>query len=382
MRLLLISQDFPPDIGGIQTYCYELATRFTKYNEDFSVVVPNKKTADEIDIGLPYTVHRVKSSNAMLPYTAVPVIRSLTRKGKFDTTFHAQWQTVLGVLKSRENGDVKKIFAAAHGRELLFNPFRNDSYIGKKYVKYRRWLLSKVDHFFAVSHYTANLLIHEGVAKERISVMPNGTNPNEFYPTSVDKLRTDLHLDQQPIIMTITRLVPRKGVDIGIKAIKKVVQTHPEVQYMIVGDGEHMPELKSLVDELKLNKNVTFLGKVPHKYVNSYYNLGVIFIMTPRTEPLNIEGFGIVYLEANACGKPVIGSRSGGIPDAIVDGETGLLVNEENPDQLAAAIIKLLEDKKLANDMGERGRKRIINETNWDIIAEKIHKIMIKSLTK
>jgi phosphatidylinositol alpha-1,6-mannosyltransferase len=376
MRILLISQDFPPDIGGIQTYCYELADRFYKNNEDFAVLAPKKKADLEVDLSLPYKVHRVISSNALLPYTSLRVIKSLTRK-KFDTTFHAQWQTVLPALSNRKKGYIKQIFAAAHGRELLFNPFNNDSFAGRRYVSYRRWLLSKVDHFFAVSRYTANLLKNEGVSDERITVMPNGTNPDEFYPTETSEFRNKLDLNNKRIVMTITRLVPRKGVDTVLRAMRSVVKKYEDVLYLIVGGGYDLERLESLVSEFNLKNNVRFLGKVPHSKVKSYYNLCDVFVMTPRTEPLNIEGFGIVYLEANACGKPVIGSTSGGIPDAIIDGKTGLLVEEDNPEQLANAILQLLDDSNLAEKLGKQGRERVINETNWDTIAHKIHEKML-----
>lgn len=378
MRLLLISQDFPPDIGGIQTYCYELSDRFAQYNDYFSVIAPQKKTAQTIDSELPYKVHRIISSNSMLPYTSMPAVKSLIISKKIDTTFHAQWQTVISALGAKKRGDINRIFAAAHGRELLFNPFKNDSFAGRKYVTYRRWLLSKVDHFFAVSRYTADLLIKEGVEKKRITVMPNGTNPQQFFPVSSDKLRDELDLNDRPVVMTITRLVPRKGVDTSIRAMKEVISDIPDALYLIVGDGEDMARLQSIVKEMNLEDNVRFLGRVPHNYVNEYYNLCDVFVMTPRTESLNIEGFGIVYLEANACGKPVIGSKSGGIPDAIVDGETGILVDEDEPVQLAKAIVRLLNDKELARKMGKNGRQRVNDETNWDIIAKKIHKKMIE----
>ncbi|HKJ47218.1 MAG TPA: glycosyltransferase family 4 protein [Balneolales bacterium] len=376
MRLLLISQDFPPDIGGIQTYCFELADRFYKNNEDFAVLAPKKKKDQDVDLSLPYKVHRVLSSNALLPYTSLPVIKSLTRN-KYDTTFHAQWQTVLPALPNRKKGYIKRVFAAAHGRELLFNPFNNDSFAGRRYVAYRRWLLSQVDHFFAVSRYTANLLMNEGVSEDRITVMPNGTNPGEFYPTETSELRNKLDLNSKRIIMTITRLVPRKGVDNVLSAMRSVIKKYDNALYLIVGGGNDLERLESLVSEFNLNNNVRFLGKVPHSKVKSYYNLCEVFVMTPRTEPLNIEGFGIVYLEANACGKPVIGSTSGGITDAIIDGKTGLLVDEDNPEQLADAILQLLDDSKLAEKLGKQGRERVIKETNWDTIAHNIHEKML-----
>ncbi len=154
MRLLFVSQDFPPDIGGIQTYTYELAVRFESMFEKFALIVPDHKRGNTIDDILDFKIHRIKGSNSMLPYTMSFVYSKIAKEGKFDISFHSQWQTIAPAIRSKTNGYPQKIYVAAHARELLFNPY-GKGMLGRWFEKRRNKLLKKVDHFFPVSHYTA-----------------------------------------------------------------------------------------------------------------------------------------------------------------------------------------------------------------------------------
>jgi phosphatidylinositol alpha-1,6-mannosyltransferase len=300
----------------------------------------------------------------------------LLKRREINTTFHAQWQTLPFSILAKKEGLVDTIFNAAHARELLFNPFDGIPFLSDKYEHYCKWALSKADFHFPVSEYTADLLVERGVSRDQIEVIGNGTNPDQFYPTEVDELRNELGFNGKKILLTITRLVPRKGVDTVIKAMGQLRDEYSDLKYLVVGDGEQMEELKALSEKLNLSDRVTFAGRVPHEKLNAYYNLGDIFVMPSKTMEPDVEGFGIVFLEANACGKPVIGSRSGGIPSAIVEDETGLLVDEDNPNQLAQKISHLLEHPDVAARLGKRGRERILHEANWDSVAEKMYNIM------
>jgi len=142
------------------------------------------------------------------------------------------------------------------------------------------------------------------------------------------------------------------------------------------GSGPDSFRLKRLCDTLNLQDHVKFLGRIPEEELPYYYSLADVFVMPAKSDPPDVEGFGIVFLEANACKTPVIGSKSGGIPDAIVDGETGLLVDENDAEQLAMAIWKLITNDELSHQMGEAGRKRILSEINWDTSAQKILAVM------
>jgi phosphatidylinositol alpha-1,6-mannosyltransferase len=185
-------------------------------------------------------------------------------------------------------------------------------------------------------------------------------------------------LGSEKILLSVSRLVSKKGIDTTIKAFAKVLKKHPSSRYIIVGNGEQKKELQRLAAALNIADSVQFVGSIQHhhrKLVN-YYNACDVFVQPSKTERSNVEGFGIVFLEANACGKPVIGSFSGGIPSAVVNNETGILVQERDPSALAEAINKLFSNPSLAREMGKKGRKRVEDTANWNVISSQLLDMM------
>lgn len=373
MRLLLVTQDFPPNTGGIETYCFELAKRFAKSTEHFAVLAPSQKNAKSLDKNLPYSVYRIPVKNSLLPLMIPIPVMYFSMMQKFDTVLHAQWQTVGASVLSKKLGYPKHIYVAAHARELLISPFYGKG--GRASGKLHSWrkkLLAKVDGFFPVSKYTASILIEEGISDHKIHVVGNGTDPEVFKPQNTSSLAEELNLSDKKVILTICRLVSRKGIDLVLHALKKVTEQRQDVVYLIGGIGPDEQRLKSLVSEFGLGEYVRFLGRIPDDKMASYYSISDVFVMPASNEPPDVEGFGIVFLEANACGTAVIGSKTGGIPDAVIHGETGYLIDEQNPGQLVDYLIKLLNNKELATKMGVQGRKRILNEATWDSVAASI----------
>jgi len=184
--------------------------------------------------------------------------------------------------------------------------------------------------------------------------------------------------DRGRIILTVGGLVARKGHDMVIRALPRLRQTVPDVMYLIVGDGPYRTQLETLAVALGVQDHVIFVGKVPGEYLPDIYALSDVFVM-PSREQLNVcdvEGFGIVFLEANACGKPVVGGRSGGIPDAIIDGVTGLLVNPHDPEDIANALARLLTDGDLAVRIGRQGRLRVASDFNWARLGRRVRGIL------
>ena len=157
-----------------------------------------------------------------------------------------------------------------------------------------------------------------------------------------------------------------------LKALPEVLKIIPNLIYLIGGTGPTRKPLESLVKSLNLKDLVKFLGYIPKEDLSSYYHLSDMFIMPNREVGTSVEGFGIVFIEANACKKPVIAGRSGGALDAVVDGKTGLLVNPEDHSDIAKALIKLLSNEKLAKQMGEIGYNRVKNELTWERIVSKM----------
>jgi phosphatidylinositol alpha-1,6-mannosyltransferase len=171
--------------------------------------------------------------------------------------------------------------------------------------------------------------------------------------------------------MTVARLVPRKGIDSVLRALQVLLSRFPTLTYAIVGDGPDRARLMALSDSLGVSAHVRFSSRVGHDLVD-YYNACDLFVMPAREETGDIEGFGLVFLEAGACEKPVIGARAGGVVDAIIDGVTGLLVAPDDITALAHAIDSCLSDPASARAMGHAARERILRECSWAQAADRI----------
>jgi len=171
-------------------------------------------------------------------------------------------------------------------------------------------------------------------------------------------------------------LVARKGQDTVIKSLPKILAKVPDVHYVIAGKGEDETRLKELVTELGLTDHVTFTGKFAENEKAAWYNLCDVFAMVSRIEKsVDIEGFGIVYLEANALSKPVVGANVGGVPDAVANNQTGILVNNpSSTTEVAAAITKLLMNHDLATQLGKHGQDRIKKQFDWDQLVKRLEK--------
>jgi phosphatidylinositol alpha-1,6-mannosyltransferase len=240
------------------------------------------------------------------------------------------------------------------------------------------------DRIVAVSRFSAGLAERIGVPPNRISVVHPGCDAETFIPKRAEPELLSRVLgarSQDRVILTIGSLVARKGHDMVIRALPMVLRAIPDTTYLIVGDGPCRRDLEAQARELGVAERVVFAGQVCDAELPDYYALSDVFIMASReqVEDCTVEGFGIVYLEANACGKPVIGGRSGGVPDAVQDGETGLLVDPRSPEKIARALISLLSDRTRAARMGRVGRARVVQEFSWSRMAEQVYHVLCSS---
>ena len=381
MRLLVVSQDFPPAIGGIQTYAAELARRFASRCEAVHVIAPAGPGAEAIDNDSPATVHRIACSSDLLCARAIPKIAALARRERLDTAFHAQWMTAAGSLLARPTGWPRRVFVAAHGRELLLRPVAKIAPMQRLYDRARTRALTSADGVIAVSHYTAGLAARLGVASGRLHVVPNGTDPERFVALPRDHARARAFrsrhgLNGRRVVLTLGRLVPHKGIDTAIAAIARLRERHPDVIYVIAGDGEDRDRLETLVRDGGVQDHVCFLGRVPDHEIVSCFAASDVFVTLSREASPAVEGFGVVFLEAAAAGRPSIGARTGGIPDAIASGETGLLVPPDDAVAAAQAIGRLLDDPVFAARLGAQGRRRVETGHTWAFAADRIHSIL------
>jgi phosphatidylinositol alpha-1,6-mannosyltransferase len=234
-------------------------------------------------------------------------------------------------------------------------------------------LYKGADAIIANSRHTKELLELIGVRPERIHVIHPGVNAAEFRATE-DARRTvrQRHgLGEAVTLLTMGRLQRRKGQDMVIKALPLIKERFPKVKYLIVGTGEEHASLQRLAQDHGVREDVVFAGSISDGDRAAYYAACDLFVMPNRQIEADIEGFGIVFLEAGAAGKPVIGGKSGGTGEAIVDGVTGVRVEGESVEAVAAAVIDLVAHPEKARAMGEQGRLRVETEFNWESVVER-----------
>ena len=373
MRLLFVTQDFPPDMGGIQTYCWELSARFAQRRGSFHLIAPTRPNDAEIDASRRFPIHRLRTRPDLLGLRALPFVPRLAHEVAFDVAVHVQWQTAFTSFLSRFlTGYPRKIVITLHGRDTVFNPF-NIPPLAKGYNALRRTAVSEADLVLPVSQFLAQRARKFGATAEQVKVISNATNPDVFYPDPDPSLRADLGAEDRPLVLSAGRLVPKKGFDTALRAMDQIRETVPDALLLIAGDGPERSSLEKLTRSLDLGNHVHFLGAVPQDELRRYYSTADVFLMAGRQTQGDVEGFGLVFLEANACGTPVVGARVGGVPDAIVDGKTGHLVPPEDPDATASAVSTLLTDPARAASMGEQGRARVLTSLNWDAVADRIY---------
>ena len=287
----------------------------------------------------------------------------------------ATWELSEGLIKHKKKYSFSLI-TVLHGLEVT----RLNS---NKYKKRIPKFIQTIDHsdqVIAVSNYTNNEAISI-TGTQKIITIPNFVNTTEFFPQSISECRNKFQLHQSDkILLSLSRLVKRKGHDIVIRAIQIVKEKVPEIKYLIAGTGDnpYKKMLKQLVNDLELQSYVHFVGYIEENKKPLLYNASDIYIMNSldTDQKGDSEGFGITFLEANACGKPVIGTNVGGIPDALDNNVSGILVEPNDPNATAEAIIQLFSNKIFYNKLSVNGLSRVNNQFSLSNIGGKYQQIM------
>jgi phosphatidylinositol alpha-1,6-mannosyltransferase len=275
-----------------------------------------------------------------------------------------------------------KVAVVAHGMEITKNGHRPRRQTGI------RWTFGLADLSVAVSRFTRERILEAGVSPDQVRVLPCGVDPDRFRPRDRAAARARFGFGDRSVVLTLARLVSRKGHDLVIRALQEVRRSVPDVLYVIAGPesrrsgpragpgsragaGTYEDRLRALARQCGVGDAVRFLGYVEEETLPDLYAASDVYAMPSRhfLGDGNFEGFGISYLEANACGVPVIGADTGGVADAIVDGVTGWLIPPEDTAPLAARLAGLLADPAAARRMGEAGRERVLREFTWERVA-------------
>jgi len=363
-RTLVITNDFPPRPGGIQTFGYEIVRRFDP--ESVTVLTSNWEGAAEFDAAQDFKIVRANTQTLVPSKSTLSMAREIVVAENITRVLFGA-AAPLGLLASplRKLG-VTNIVGMTQGHET-----------GWAMTPGTRQALRKIgnntDYLTYISEYThkkiAKALSPDAAARMR-RIVP-GVNATEFSPgnlSSGNQLRTELDWIDRPVIVCVSRLMARKGQDELIRALPEIQQTAPNASLIIVGDGPYRKDLERLVKKLGLENFVHLTGKVSQTELSKWYAAGDIFAMPCRTRMggWDVEGLGIVFLEGSATGLPVIVGDSGGAVDAVIDSETGYLVDGTNTAEIADRIAYLFANPDVAKKMGEAGRNWVTQEWTWD----------------
>jgi phosphatidyl-myo-inositol dimannoside synthase len=344
--ILMPAYDFKPLLGGVANYGHELAVQFSK-RARVHVVSRKLPGMEEFDRDLPYEITRIRTPySALLSFPLFArTLRRLIRAQPPDAVFCPIWLPDGAACRWALGQAPIPYFVAAHGTEV-FDDFASKRNSVRTVLtrQLKRKVFQQAEKVFPVSEYTRRAVLEEAGGNERRTItVNNGVNAAIFKRTAP---KSDVAAKYRPngerILLTVTRLYPYKGVDRMLESLPAISRAVPGVRYLVVGPGPDRPRLEALTARLSLQAQVRFLGSLALSEVVELYNVADLFVMLSRDEPPDVEGFGLVFLEAAACGLPSVGGRSGGIPDAIDEGRSGWLVDPCNTQEIAATIIELL----------------------------------------
>ncbi|MER8221890.1 glycosyltransferase family 4 protein [Streptomyces sp. NPDC094143] len=378
-KTLIVTNDFPPRPGGIQAFLHNMALRLDPgqlvvYASTWKRTREGVEATRAFDAEQPFTVVRDRTTMLLpTPGATRRAVRLLREHGCTSVWFGAAAPLGLMAPALRVAG-AERLVATTHGHEA-----------GWAQLPAARQLLRRIgdatDTITYLGEYTrsriASALTPEAAA--RMVQLPPGVDEKTFHPGSGgDEVRARLGLTDRPVVVCVSRLVRRKGQDTLIRAMPRILAAEPDTVLLVVGGGPYEKDLRRLAHETGVAASVRFTGSVPWSELPAHYGAGDVFAMPCRTRRggLDVEGLGIVYLEASATGLPVVAGDSGGAPDAVLDGETGWVVRGGSPEEAADRITTLLGDAELRRRMGERGREWVEQKWRWDLLAEHLENLL------
>jgi phosphatidylinositol alpha-1,6-mannosyltransferase len=375
-KTLCITNDFGPRAGGIETFVMGLIERLP-YS---SVIVYTSQQGDTTEYDKTwldkYGVEVIRDRTKILLPTprVLKSVKKIIERQRIQVVFFGAAAPLAVMAGSLRKVGVTKVVALTHGHEVWWAkvwPFR----LAIRYIG------SRVDHLTYLGGFTQREIsraLTESAVAAMVKIAP-GIDTEHFSPqAAAAELRATLGLAEKKVIVSVGRLVHRKGQDSLISAMPQILQSHPEAHILMVGSGPYKDYLEKLAAKLKVQGSITFIGRIQHADLPIYISAGDIFAMPSRSRlaGLEVEGLGIVYLEASSCGLPVVAGKSGGAPDAVIEGETGLTVDGRDSQEIAIAVISLFDDPVRAQAMGLRGREWIYSNWRWEIWANNFSQLL------
>jgi phosphatidyl-myo-inositol dimannoside synthase len=377
MSSLLVTSDFPPAFGGgISRYCHSLCLHS---GGKIGAVAPALGSYQEYDARQPFPVFRrhVPMSRTLWARLLQAAIlgfhsTSLARRKGTEALLFGHWYLGLVGPIFRKAANTP-FFVFLYGGEL--DRFPDDS-LASRWVM---WALGQAKAVIVISEHTREEYLRKGGKRSHTHKLCPGVDTTQFTPNLDAHHILERHgLRGCQVLLTVSRLVERKGHDTVIRALPRIVEQFPEIAYLIVGTGPMEPALRELARQCGVAGHVVFAGQVPDQELPAYYNACDLFVMPSRQIEgrEGVEGFGIVYLEAAACGKPTIGGRSGGVGEAVIDGYSGFLIDPTDAEGVASRTAQLLRDTELASRLGANGRSRAETEFSWSVQTMRLQELL------
>jgi phosphatidylinositol alpha-1,6-mannosyltransferase len=363
-RTLVVTNDFPPRVGGIQRTLESLCRALPA--DKVSVIAPSSEGSEAFDEGTPFDVVRerrrfVWPTSSFADRLEAEIARSGAEVILFGDAFP------LALLGPRLASQGTPYVVLAHGFDYWLSTLPVAHSVMKR-------MTSHASRVAGCSEFISRRVRTAVPRRVPVSVLHPGADVERFRPDlATADIREKHGLGDRPLIVCVSRLVPRKGQDVLIRSMRAIQRRVPETGLLIVGSGPHGTKLRALAERAPI-RSVFFVGEVTEQDLPRYYAVGDVFAMPCRTRKagLEVEGWGNVFIEAAACGRPVVVGDSGGSREALVHGETGLLVDGSDVDGVADALATLLEDPPYGRRLGKAGRARVERLHTWPRVAERL----------
>ncbi len=373
MKTLVLSQNFPPASGGSGRWFWEL---YSRLGSSYLVVADEQPHASEFDAQAPVTIKRIplysqqwglaNLDGLKYYYRSYRKLRRIIKEENIDM-IHCGRVLPEGLMAFFLNKTMGVPYVCyVHGEDL------EASALSRELNSLTKMVMRSASNVICNSHNSAAIVERvDNTVMANVVVMHPGADTNKFVPlTQPDNhFLTKMGWQEKSLIVTVGRLQARKGQDKMIEAMPQILKTCPNAHYVVIGHGECEQLLKDTVSRLGLQEHVEILTSCDDDTMIKCYQHCDVFILPNRTEGQDIEGFGMVLVEAQACAKPVIAGNSGGTKEALIAGQTGEIVDATNTDELADVVLRFLQSPALAAEFGQAGRKHAVNQFDWDNAA-------------
>jgi phosphatidylinositol alpha-1,6-mannosyltransferase len=372
-QIVITTTDLPPDRGGIQRVVHELATRLAERDWSVTVVAPHNPNAGDYDAVAPFRVLRASTRWDGHRARCVLGMSRLVAGLRADVFVAAHVNALLPLSLARADGPRVVLL---HGQELWAPVSRSIA----------RLLARRVDRAMAVSRFTAGEAMKVGIPHARIALTPlaAAAPPVRAAATGIGhRLGVAGDLGAHPFFLTISRLAePHKGQDTFLRSMPQILSRHPDTRYVVVGEGPLASPIRSLAFELGVGHALLMPGAVDEAEKGELLGACTAYVMVSRElrRPALFEGFGIAYLEAAFAGRPSLAGDTGGVRDAVVDGETGVLVDPDSVDEVANAALRFLDDPAYADGLGAAAKRRAEQGYTWEVAIARMEAVLREAM--